>query len=142
MSKKLTTMKTIVATMVILAVLSSSAMAGKVDLEKCGAVTIENLKCSKVYIASSHAYEENGQLVITGVLRRSDRVGAPIKAHVDVEVVGADGKVIEQCQSKGVYVSKRIMGRGYRSYERFTIRMPKVPANGSVIRLASHSGTH
>lgn len=143
MNKKLSIINITVLMSVLLVLVSSSCMAeNRTDLVKNEAVTIERQRTGKAYIASSSAYEENGELVITGVLRRRDHVGGAIKTHVDVAVVSASGSVTSEASSSDVKVSRRIVGRGYQSYERFTIRIPSVPAKGSVIRLVSHSGSH
>ncbi len=143
MIKKQNTINIAVLALVLLVVFSSSCIAAnRTDLVKNGTVTIAQQRTGKAYIASSSAYEENGELVITGVLRRRDRVGGPIKTHVDVEIVSAGGAVTGKVRSSDVKVSRRIMGRGYKSFERFTIRIANVPAKGSVIRLVSHSGSH
>ena len=116
--------------------------ANRTDIVKSGIVTIEQQRTGKAYIAWSSAYEEKGDLVITGVLRRRDHVGRPIKTHVDVTIVSPDGTVLDEGRSSGIYVPRRITGRGYQSFERFKIRIPNVPAKGSLVRLVSHSGRH
>ncbi len=143
MNKKQSTINIIVVTLLLLVVSSSSCTAAnRTDLVKSGVVTIEQQRTGKAYIAWSSAYKEKGDLVITGVLRRRDHVGRPIKTHVDVAVVSADGTVVDEARSSGVYVSRRITGRSYLSFERFKIRIPSVPAQGSLVRLVSHSGKH
>lgn len=143
MIKKQNTINIAVLTLVLLAIFSSGCIASdRIDLVKNGTVTIAQQRTGKAYIASSSAYEKNGELVITGVLRRCDHLGGPIKTHVDVAIVSAAGTVTGEFSSSDVKVSRRIVGRGYQSFERFTIRIADVPAKGSVIRLVSHSGSH
>jgi len=143
MNKKQNTINIAVLSLVLLAVFASSCIAANhINLLKNGTVTIETQRTGKAYIASSSAYQENGDLVITGVLRRRDHVGGPIKTHVDVAIASAAGNVTRQASSSDVKVSRRIVGRGYQSYKRFTVRISDVPAKGSVIRLVSHSGSH
>lgn len=143
MIKKRGTLNITVAALALVVVSLTGCMASdRIDLVKSGEVTIEQQRTGKAYIASSSAYDENGDLVITGVLRRRDHLGRPIKTHVDVTIVAPDGTVVDEGRSSGTYVSKRIARRSYLSYERFKIRMPSVPARGSLIRLVSHSGQH
>ena len=127
---------------VVVGISSSCSAANRTNLVKSGVVNIEKERTGKAYIAWSSAYEENGELVIIGSLRRSDRVGSSIKTHVDVEIVSANGTVQSKARSSAIAVSKRIKGRSYQGFERFEIRMAGVPAKGSVIRLVSHSGRH
>ena len=141
--KKRSTINVTVVTLLLLVVISlSCTAANRTDLVKCGVLTIEQQRTGKAYIAWSSAYKEKGDLVITGVLRRRDPVGRPIKTHVDVTIVSPDGTVLDEARSSDIYVSRRITGRGYLSFERFEIRIPSVPAQGSLVRLVSHSGKH
>ena len=142
MVKKQNTISIIVITLLVVVGSSACTAANRTDLVKSGVVTIEQQRTGKAYIAWSSAYEEKGELVITGVLRRSDHVGVPIKTHVDVTILSSDDSVINKARSSDVSVSRRITGRGYRSFERFKVRVPNVPAKGSLIRLVSHSGQH
>lgn len=143
MIKKQNTINIAVLTLVLLVVFSSGCTAvNRRDLIKNGTLTIDRQKTGKAYIASSSAYEENDELVITGILRRRDQVGGPIKTHIDVAIVSAAGTVTDEVRSSDIEVSRRITGRSYLSSERFTIRISDVPPRGSVIRLVSHSGTH
>jgi hypothetical protein len=135
--------KLLLLLIMLFAVCVSGCMASnRTDIVKSGVVTIAQQRTGKAYIAWSSAYEEQGSLVITGVLRRRDHVGRPIKTHVDVTIVSPDGTVLGEACSSGVYVSRRITGRGYQSFERFKIHISSVPAKGSLVRLVSHSGRH
>ena len=143
MIKTQSTLKAVTATLLFLVlVVISGCTANRTDLVKNGVLNIEQQATGKVYIAWSDAYKEEDGFVITGVLRRRDHVGSPIKTHVDVTIVSPDGTVLDEGRSSGIYVSRRITGRGYQSFERFKIRIPNVPAKGSLIRLVSHSGKH
>ncbi len=143
MVKKRGAINITIVTLLLFVVSSSSCVAAnRTDLVKSGVVTIEQQRTGKAYIAWSSAYKEKGDLVVTGVLRRRDHVGGPIKTHVDVTIVSPDGTVLDEARSSGIYVSRRITGRGYLSFERFKIRIPGVPAKGSLVRLISHSGRH
>jgi hypothetical protein len=127
---------------ILTVVFSGCTEAYRTNLTKSGVLNIEQQRTGKVYIAWSEAYEENGGFVITGVLRRRDRVGVPIKAHVDVTIFSPDGKILDEARSSDVYVSRRITSRGYLSFERFKVRFSSIPADGSSIRVVSHSGRH
>lgn len=115
---------------------------GRTDLVKNGTVSFERQARGKVYIASSGAYEEEGGLVISGVLRRRWHTGLPTKAHVDITIMAADGTVLAEGRSSDIYVARRVTGRGHQSFERFKVRFANIPAEGSLIRVVSHSGGH
>ena len=80
--------------------------------------------------------------MISGVLRRRDSVGAAIRTHVDVTVLSPDGTTLDEARSSDAYVSRRITGRSYLSFERFKVRYPNIPAMGSSVRVVSHSSRH
>jgi len=121
--------------------LISGCAENRVDLVDSGFLTLEEHATGRVYIAWSDAYEHEDGLVITGVLRRHDSVGLPIKAHVDVTVLPAEGGVVDTARSSDVYVPRRITGRG-QSLKRFTVHLPNVAPRGSSVRVVSHAGLH
>jgi len=123
-------------------VISGCTEPYRTDLVKSSVLNIEQQRTGKVYIAWSDAYKEDGGFVITGVLRRRDHVGGPIKTHVDITILSPDGTILDEARSSDVYVSRRITGRSYLSFERFKVRFPSIPAQGSSVRVVSHSGRH
>lgn len=114
----------------------------RVDLVDAGMLSLEQHNTGKVYIAWSGAYEQDDGFVITGVLRRRDRVGMAIRTHVDVTVLSQEGTILDEARSLDVYVARRITGRSYLSFERFKVRFPNIPAKNSLVRLVSYSGRH
>jgi hypothetical protein len=142
MIRNLSTISIAIVSLFFLAVISGCTTVDRSDLVKSGILNIEQERTGKVYIAWSDAYEEGDGFVITGVLRRRDRVGMPIKTHVDVTILSPDGTVLDEARSSDVYVSRRIIGRSHQSFERFKVRFPSVPPQGSLVRVVSHSGQH
>jgi hypothetical protein len=142
MVKKRSTINVIVVTLLLLVISSGCTAASRTDLVKSSVLNIEQQRTGKAYIAWSDVYEEDDGFVITGVLRRCDHVGVPIKTHVDITILSPDGTVLDEARSSDVYVSRRITGRGHLSFERFKVRFPSVPAQGSSARVISHSGEH
>ncbi len=134
---------TVAATALFITIASvvSGCATNRVDLVDAGVVTIDQQAAGKVYVAWSSAHECEDGMVITGVLRRSDHIGSPIKAHVDVTVISPGGRVVDTARSNHVYVPRRRTGRG-QSLQRFTVRLPDIPPRGSSVRLVSHSGLH
>lgn len=125
----------------ILAAVISGCAADRVDLVETGVLTLEKQAAGKVYISWSSVFEQEDGLVITGFLRRRDRVGSPIKTHVDVTVLSPNGQVVDTARSNDVYVPRRITGRG-QSLRRFRIYLRDVPGRGSLVKMVSHSGPH
>ncbi len=132
---------TATALFIVIASVVSGCATGRVNLVDAGVVTLEKQAAGKVYVAWSSAHECEDGLVITGVLRRSDRTGSPIRAHVDVTVISPDGRVVNTACSNHVYVPRRRTGRG-QSLQRFKVQLPDIPPRGSSVRLVSRSGRH
>ena len=140
MNKKFAVITATLAFNVLAAVISGCA-ANRVDIVDSGLLSLEQHATGKVYIAWSSAYKDGDGFVVTGVLRRRDTVGLPIKAHVDVTVLSPDGTVLDEASSSNVCVPRRITGRGQR-FRRFRVHFPSIPAQGSSVRMVSHSGQH
>ena len=124
-------------------VLSVVFLAGcgsnRVSLIDSGSVNMEEKEASgKVYIAWSDVYEDEKGFIVTGVLRRRDRVGLPIKTHVCVTLLSPDGTVLDEAQSSEVYVPRRIIGK-FRGFTRFRVRFEDMPPQGSLVRIAACS---
>lgn len=136
MSKNL---NTIVVTLLFLVVISGCSAVSRTDLVKRGVLNIERQRTGKIYIVWSDEDGDGDGFVVTGVLRRRDHLGAPIKTHVDITILSPDGAVLDKARSSDVYVSRRISGRGY-PFDRFKVRFPSIPAQGSLVRVVSHIG--
>ena len=117
----------------------SGCTTNRVDLVDSGVLTLEDQTLGKVYIPWSDSYKDGDGFVVTGVLRRYDHIGLPIKTHVDVTVLSADGKVVDQARSSDVYVPRRITSRS-QSFKRFKVRFPSIPALSSKVSVVAHSG--
>ena len=131
----------VVMVLVILVFVISGCAANRVDLVDAGVLSLEQHTTGKVYIAWSDAYEDGDGFVVTGVLRRRDTVGLPIKTHVDITIQSPDGTIIDESRSSDVHVPRRIIGRG-QSLQRFRVRFPSIPAEGSKVSIVTHSGSH
>ena len=122
-----------------LAIIISGCATDRVDLVDTGVLSLEQHTTGKVYIAWSDAYEDGDGFVVSGVVRRRDTVGLPIKVHVDVTILSPDGKVLDEGRSSDIYVPRRIVGRG-QSLKRFSVRFGSIPAEGSKVSIVTCSG--
>jgi len=123
----------------LLAIVISGCATDRVDLVDTGVLSLEQHTTGKVYIAWSDAYEDGDGFVVSGVVRRRDTAGQPIKVHVDVTILSPDGKVLDEGRSSDIYVPRRIVGRG-QSLKRFRVRFPSIPAEGSKVSIVTCSG--
>ena len=90
--------------LVMLVALLSGCTSNRLDLVDSGALRLEKRPSAKIYIPWSEAYEDQEGFVVTGVLRRRDPVGLPIKAHVDVTIVTPDGTTLGEASSSDIYI--------------------------------------
>ena len=123
----------------ILTIVISGCATDRVDLVDSGVLSLEQHTTGKVYIVWSDAYEDGDGFVVTGVLRRRDTVGLPIKVYVDVTILSPDGKVLDEGRSSDIYVPRHIIDRA-QSLRRFRVRFPSIPAEGSKVSIVTHSG--
>jgi len=114
----------------------SGCGAKQAALADTGVIRLENQAMGKVYVAWSDAHEVEGGFLVTGVVRRKDTVGPPIKAIVDVEVVSPGGAVLDKAQSDSLYVPHRKASR-IQGFERFSVRFSKMPPEGSSVRIVA-----
>jgi len=124
----------------LIAIAVLGCTANRVALTDTDLLTLENQSASKVYIAWSDACKQDEGFVITGVLRRRDHVGLPIKAHVDITISSADGQVIDQARSSDIYISKKTTGK-FSPFKRFSVHFPDLPPSGASAVLTAHTGT-
>lgn len=105
------------------------------SLDRCH----EESPAQKVHIAWHNTYEQDDGFVVSGVLRRSDRVGGPIKVNVHAAVVTPDGEMIDEARSDDIRVPHRTLTK-VQGFQRFKVRLPSVPPEGASVRLVVRAG--
>jgi hypothetical protein len=115
-------------------------MAEPKSLVDAGQVRLEKQNAGKVYVVWSDAYRQDKGFKVTGVIKRRDRVGTPIKIRVNVSILGPDGALVAERHSPDIYVPRRIIGRG-QSSKRFAIHFAVTPPPGSLIRVEVPAGS-
>jgi hypothetical protein len=126
--------------MALLTVIFVGCAANRENLVKSGRVTLQKQATGKVDIAWCDAYEDDNGLLMTGVVRRRDAVGTPIKDRADVAVISPDGRTLDEACSSVISVHRRRVGRLHQSLKRVTVRFPKVPPRGSSVSVVTKSG--
>jgi hypothetical protein len=102
-------------------------------------MSVETRATGPAYVAWSDARPDKDGLVVSGVVRRSDLVGSPIKVTVSVEVVSASGAILDRAQADTVSVPHRRTDR-VQGFERFSVRLPHLPPEGSSLRIVALNG--
>ncbi|UCD50896.1 MAG: hypothetical protein JSW27_25650 [Phycisphaerales bacterium] len=118
--------------------LAAGCGASQTHLAETGVIHLEQAQIGKVYVAWSEAYEDGDGFVITGVVRRNDTVGAPIKVKVQAAITSPEGELVGEAQSEDICVPRWIATK-VQGFERFEIRLPSVPPEGSVVRVVARS---
>lgn len=117
--------------------LSFSGCAGQqAGLADAAAIHLENHATGQVHVAWSDAHEVDGGLLVTGVVRRQDIVGPPIRTTVDVEIVSPSGDILDRAQSDSLCVPHRRTSR-MQGFERFRVRLSRMPPEGSSLRITA-----
>jgi len=125
--------------LVMLAMLLSGCANNRINLVDSSVLTLEKQASGKVYIAWCDAYKNEEGITVTGVLRRRDNIGLPIKKHVDVTILSPEGTILNKARSPDYYIPRDIIGR-FEKLQRFTVCFPNVPPQGSVVRVIASNG--
>jgi len=106
--------------------------SGRVSLARKGAVKLEPRTAGKVRVAWSDAYTDEKGFTVTGVVRREDTVGRPIKVNVQVTVLSPDGSTWGEALSDDLYVPRHAVSK-VQGFERFRLHFPNIPPEGSSV---------
>lgn len=108
-----------------------------INLLNDGAVKLERIpsKCH-YYISYVNVYQNDGELVIYGHVKRRSRIGGG-SGHVDIAIVSPDGKVLERIST--LHKPQIILTRKMHTRKStFEVRLPTIPPTGSKVRVAYH----
>lgn len=97
--------------------------------------TKETIPNSKTYFSQVWAVTDHDEFRVSGKLRLKGSVGHNVPDFVEVELVDAEGKVIEK--QKVAYYPRILTGRRKHREARFTARFDQAPPSGSVVRLSN-----
>ena len=116
--------------LLMLTLLNSGCETTRVSLVDTGAVNMKTHAPGKVHVVWSDAYTDDEGFVVTGVVRRSDSVGPPIRVNVHVTLLSPDGKILDEAVSNDISVPRQIVSRTQR-FERFRLHFPNIPPKGT-----------
>ncbi|UCG56455.1 MAG: hypothetical protein JSU70_16525 [Phycisphaerales bacterium] len=121
-----------------LLVVGGGCSTNRTNLKDNGQVTIENRHPGKVKILWSDAYEQDGEFVISGVLKRRDHIGTPIPVHVHVLVLTRDKHIAQSLHTSELYVPRNRVGHG-TNWKRFALRSTDIPEPSSHVLVTVHT---
>jgi hypothetical protein len=130
-------------TLLILGVLLISipgCATNRVSLVDTNQVTVANQGSEKIRILWTDIYQKDGQTWAYGVLKqRGYYASAPIKTHIDVQVLSEDGSVRYETFSEDIYVPRNRVGKG-PDWKRFRVKLGENIQEGSNVLMKVHSG--
>ncbi len=105
-------------------------------------VSVTKHDSEKIEILWTDVYQKDGQTWAYGVLKqRGYHPSAPIKTHVDVQVLTEDGSIQFETFSEDFYVPRNRVGKG-PDWKRFRVQLPTEISEGSKIAITVHVGKH
>lgn len=89
-----------------------------------------------VFISQAYTYEENGELVIFGKIKRGyQNCCDAARGHIDIALLTSDGTIIDSFST--LYFPSNIPKVRSRSSS-FKVKRPYLPPDGIIIRMAYH----
>lgn len=120
----------VVMSIIIATAITSTGCAttGK-DLVRDGVVDVERESSRYALVTLVSAMQEGPDLLVRGEVRRRYGGRSPIPGHIDVQIVGPDGEMLEDAS-----VGYHRHSAKWRSAS-FYVRLESVPPRGSTIRV-------
>lgn len=122
-------------TMLAVVLAAGCASAGK-DLVRDGAIEVEKVASSQATITSVRVIQEGEEMLIRGQVQRRPIGRGPIPGHIDLEVIGPDGGVLELATLD--HHRRSVRSR----YAEFHGTLTTTPPAGSTIRVTHDTRAH
>ena len=113
------------------------ASNGNTAQREAAGVTILDLSKS-IYVSSATASSQNNTLVVQGTVKPHSAGQGRIRGHVDISVIGPDGKLLAE---ESVFPRLGATHGNARS-SRFIAYLDLVPPPGSIVEVTAHKGWH
>lgn len=134
-------LRMIVVTLSTAAMLATGCATNRIDLVDEGIVSVDTVPSKRVKVLWTDVYQDGEDFVVYGVVQRLSHTSYLIKTHVDITILSPDGTVLQEARTPDIYVPTRIPGKGI-NWERFQVRLPDIPPQGSKVGMVVHSGSH
>ena len=123
-----------IAVLATFTIITGCATMGK-DLVRNGSVNIEKVSSRKATIVFVSVIQEGDQAVLRGEVRSRGFGRGPIPGHIDLEVIGTDGSVLEKSKIDYHQLSSK------STYAKFHATLKAMPPPGSIIRVTHNTRT-
>lgn len=112
------------------------------DLVEDGRLRLEQANKGKVQVIRISVVERDHGLEVSGVLKRSERVGRTATAHADIAVLAPDGTILATARSQDLLVPRNSIEAESQRFKWFSVPLDVMPPAGSVIQVVAHTGPH
>ncbi len=102
---------------------------------------VKMISSDKVRVVWMESYQEGDKTVVRGAIQRQHQGSAPMKAHVDVQVLSSGGELLQEVITPEVYVPRRLAGKGI-DLRPFEVELQTVPVDDARIIMKAHHGEH
>ncbi len=140
MKKHVAKMMCLVVSAVVVVVVSGCSCPQYAGSEKTVS-SLETASSKNVEILWADSHQLEDKTVIHGTLKRKTRGSAAMKAHVDVQVLTAEGEVVQEIHSPNISIPRNLPGKGIK-FERFEIELDDAAVENSTILVSAHQGNH
>ena len=111
--------------------------SNRINLVDNGTVTIECVNSKRMLVSRVYVYQEGDELVISGRVKRRFSTGIGTGGHVDIAMFNQEGTPI-------INISKHYTPRltKHSRTSSFTVHLPLIISERSIVRVVHHSGVH
>ncbi len=102
---------------------------------------VETISSDKVRVVWMEGYQEGDKTIVRGAIQRQRQGSAPMKAHVDVQVLSGGGELLQEVATTEVYLPRRLAGRGI-DLRPFEVELQTVSVDDARIIMKAHHGEH
>lgn len=127
--------------MMVMIVAALGGCASGVDLLKTGDVSVERLEAPKARVTWVNVLQDEDLLRVSGRVLSRGMFPGYARGHVDVSLVGPDGRVVAEAESSELAVAGSPK-RGLQHRAVFRVEMPVTPPTGSVVKVRWQGGKH
>ena len=127
------------ATLILTLVTVTSCSSVAPDLIRGNHLHLEKHDTDKVRAIWISVQERESGIEVSGALRRNDHTGGIIRTHVDVTVLGPNGKVLAEERSSDQRIPCNRVGAGSQRFKYFAVPIGIMPPKGSLIRAIVHA---
>ena len=111
------------------------------DMVAAGDVALEKVDADGVRVTWAEVRPDATGTVVTGRVMPAGALTRRYAGHVDIEYVGADGKVVAKASSGTIHLANRGPGKGLKG-ENFRVGVEAVPPAGGTVRVTYHRSPH